>query len=66
MHAGQREKRDALSELTIGVSLAKVCRSLMLLLTSLRMFFTLELRFWLAAYEHSTPILRVTKPEKEG
>lgn len=43
--------------LTIGVSLAKVCRSLMLLLTSLRTFFTWELRFWLAAYAHSTPIL---------
>lgn len=62
--AVQREKRDALSELTTGVSLAKVCRSLMLLLTSLRMFFTWELRFWLAAYEHSTPILKVRKPER--
>lgn len=60
------EQRDALSELTIGVSLAKVCRSLMLLLTSLRMFFTWELRFWLAAYEHSTPILKATKPEGRG
>lgn len=44
--------------LTMGVSLAKVCRSLMLLLTYLRMFFTWELRFWLAAYAHSTPILQ--------
>lgn len=42
----------------MGVSLAKVCRSLMLLLTYLRMFFTWELRFWLAAYAHSTPILQ--------
>lgn len=42
----------------MGVSLAKVCRSLMLLLTYLRMFFTWELRFWLAAYAHRTPILR--------
>lgn len=50
--------------LTIGVSLAKVCRSLMLLLTSLRTFFTWELRFWLAAYAHSTPILiKQWKPE---
>lgn len=44
--------------LTIGVSLAKVCRSLMLLLTRRRMFFTWELRFWLEAYEHNTPILQ--------
>lgn len=47
--------------LTIGVSFAKVCRSLMLLLTSRRMFFTWELRFWLAAYAHSTPILTEDK-----
>lgn len=46
------------NELTMGVSLAKVCRSRMLLLTRRRMFFTCELRFWLAEYEHSTPILR--------
>lgn len=44
--------------LTIGVSFAKVCKSLMLLLTYLRMFFTWELKFWLAAYAHSTPILK--------
>lgn len=49
--------------LTAGVLLAKVYKSLRLLLTSLLMVFSWELRFWLAAYAHRTPALGLEKRE---